>query len=89
MMDGGSTLWTSQFGVETKSFRAEGEDGASVKIENPLDCFVALRRTESKGVPYNTAEYKRKTKDFRRPVLVSVYDGGVICSGVVRIVAEM
>lgn len=79
----------SQFGVEAKSFRAEGEDGASVKIENPLDCFVALRRTESKGVPYNTAEYKRKTKDFRRPVLVSVYDGGVICSGVVRIVAEM
>ena len=49
----------------------------------------AARMLESKGVPYNTAEYKRKTKDFRRPVLVSVYDGGVICSGVVRIVAEM
>lgn len=79
----------SQFGVEAKSFRAESEDGASVKIENPSDCFVAFRRTESKGVPYNTAEYKRKTKDFCRPVLVSVYDGGVICSGIVRIVAEM
>ena len=33
--------------------------------------------------------YKRKTKDFRRPVLVSLYDGRVICQDVVRIVAEM
>ena len=76
-------------GIEGGAFRAEDEEGASAAIENPDDCFVAFRRTESKGVPYNTAEYKRKTKDFRRPVLVSIYDGRVLCSGVVRIVAEM
>ena len=79
----------ARLGVTAKFFRAEKEGGTSVKVENPDDCFVAFRRTESKGVPYNTAEYKRKTKDFRRPVLVSLYDGRVICQDVVRIVAEM
>lgn len=75
-------------GIEGKRFRAYLEDGATVDIETPEDCFVAFRRTESKGVPYNTAEYKRKTKEFRRPALVSIYDGRVVCSGVVKFAAE-
>ena len=38
-------------GIEGGAFRAEDEEGASAAIENPDDCFVAFRRTESKGVP--------------------------------------
>ena len=77
-----------RLGIGGSRFRAYLAEGGTVDIEKPEERFVAFRRTESKGVPYNTAEYKRKTKEFRRPALVSIYDGCIICSGVVKFAAE-
>ncbi len=77
-----------RLGIGGIRFRAYLAEGGAVDIEEPEECFVAFRRTESKGVPYNTAEYKRKAKEFRRPALISIYDGRVICSGVVKFAVE-
>lgn len=77
-----------RLGIVGSRFRACLAEGGVVDIEEPEECFVAFRRTESKGVPYNTAEYKRKAKEFRRPALISIYDGRVICSGVVKFAVE-
>ncbi|MEG1823434.1 MAG: hypothetical protein RRY12_05085 [Cloacibacillus sp.] len=61
-------------------------DGAPISELN--NCFIAYSRSESKGVPYNTAVYKRRVKEYERPVLIDSSNGKIIASCVEKLYIE-
>ncbi len=60
--------------------------GMKMQIRGIEDCFVSFRHSESKGVPYNTAVYKRRKREYARPRLINRYDGDIIIDDVVEFI---
>ncbi|GEM_PF-3165695 len=53
--------------------------------ENQCDCFIAFRHSKSKGVPQNTAAYKRLFTEYDHPKLISFYNGKILAEDIVEI----
>ena len=71
---------------EAKAAEIRNTDGKLIALPtNTDDCFIAFRHTESKGVPYNTAIFKRVTKEYPLFKLISSYDGTIICEDITQI----
>ncbi len=75
-----------QLGITCMECTAVDKAGVKVRLSETGDCFVAFRHSESKGVPYNTAVYKRRTTEYACPRLVSVYDGDTIMKDVTELI---
>jgi len=64
-------------------------DGSQYNINDQNDdCFVAFSYSQSKGVPYNTAVYKRRVTELARPSLISIWDGHLIAKDVTSIIVD-
>lgn len=53
--------------------------------ENQSDCFIAFRHSQSKGVPQNTAVYKRLFTEYDHPKLISFYNGRILTEDIAEI----
>lgn len=61
----------------------EAVDLDGVKAE---DCFVAYMQTESKGIPFNTSDKKRRSSLYQQPKLINCLSGRVLAANFKQII---
>lgn len=72
--------------AEAKTADVYNANGEIISLlANNEDNFLAFRHTESKGVPYNTAIFKRVVKEYPLFKLISSYDGAILSEDITKI----